>query len=114
MWLLLMAVFVSCANTVRLYEGPKLPQQEIITVTMDGALGIKTVDDVRPKGLMRTMKLEMLPGLHTMTLFYADGSASSVSNQSVIFTAEAGKSYHISANKDGARWHISVAEVKGK
>ncbi|MCG6536091.1 MAG: hypothetical protein L7F78_15670, partial [Syntrophales bacterium LBB04] len=115
--LLSILILTSCTTTAKLYEGPELPQHRIATVTMATSLGVVTVDGVRPEGLMPGLMariLKMLPGRHTITLFYASERAYSKSNQSVTFVAEAGKSYHIHALLFGLNWSPSITEITGR
>jgi hypothetical protein len=109
--LLFALLLTGCVTTANMYEGPELPRNKIAVVTMGMSLGVLTVDGVKGQG---TMTLKVLPGKHTITLFYGDGSRKSTASQTVTFIAEAGRSYHINANVTGSTWRPTVVEIDEK
>jgi hypothetical protein len=79
---------------------------------MDTSLGVVTVDGVKPFGLNRTMELHLLPGNHTIVLFYNSGGRQSTDNVTLHIQADAGRTYHIAAGATGGAWRPYIVPVR--
>lgn len=88
---------------VQVYEGPQRPQNEVVTLTVPAALEVLAVDGEEikiPYFGGSDYKLQLLPGQHTLELFYKESwggptdSGVVVSDVSMFrFTARAGAEY---------------------
>ena len=96
---------------VQVYEGPQRPENEIVTLIMPAALEVLAVDGEEikiPYFGGSDYKLQLLPGPHTLELFYKESwggptaSGVVVSDVSMFrFTAQAGAVY--TAQHDGPK-----------
>jgi hypothetical protein len=108
--LLLPVVIVGCATTLKLYEGPKLPQDKIAIIQLGPNVCAVTVDGVDTK--YSEADLFLLPGNHTIEIFYISADYRSEDSQIISFKAEAGKQYYIESGFNFRSWEPYIREME--
>ena len=84
----------------RMYSGPAMPSNRIALLTRDNKyVSLISFDGRRDCNyLSKNKELEILPGEHTIEIFYNDGHQSSIVSITRTFTAEPGFRYTIMSN----------------
>lgn len=110
-------LLVSCATPVyKLYSGKPLPQKEIAilvrspdsdsNIYVDFVDGIKPSDDKSFYGSKWTayFRIELKPGIHSLSVRYSAYSHSSRVNKIITFDAKAGGIYEVKASIDTEKY----------
>lgn len=110
----LAAVVLSACTTVS-YEGPRRPDSEVATIESDRTVVVMIDGKKTPYSGGNYATFKVLPGDRTVAANLNDHSAyprARTSSQplSVLFSAEAGKTYVTRPAYDGSYWRLEVIE----
>ena len=98
--LLCLSILITGCAPVRLYSGPRLPEDQVAVISMPIAGAQVTKVDGQPLKL-NSYKFEILPGAHSITIYYSIshvGHALFEGEDTLTFHAEAGHEYRVDAS----------------
>lgn len=100
--LCLIGLVAGCAS-VKQYEGPALPKDQVATVTRDSMrVHIVRVNGRAPGGVAN--EIQLLPGRNELSISYQIANLGSVVNQTLAFDARAGGEYMLDYWRNDMRW----------